>query len=177
MRRAILSLMVLSVAMLGALAPSASAAAPVTCETSATIKLSPGLSTSPQAQNITVKGELTNCAGEGATVTGGSYVGHLKTGEAVTCSSLAGLGASDSGTIVLKWSPKGQGNSHASFTMPLTEQSVALAGLVEQGPFAEAAISGAVRQAYAGGATCGVAEGKRKAKKVNKGALTGSLTV
>jgi hypothetical protein len=93
------------------------------------------------------------------------------------CASLLSLGEANSGTIVIKWSPKGQGNSLGSFAMPLSEQAVALGGLVEQGPFAEAAISGSVTQSYTGGATCGVAEGKKKAKKVDKGTLTGSLTV
>ncbi len=176
MRKTILSLMVVSVAAIGAMAPSASAATPVTCEASATVKLSPGLGNSPQVQNVTVKGTLKNCAGEGSTVTGGTFIGHLKTGE-VTCASLLSLGEADSGTIVIKWAPKGQGNSLGSFAMPLTEQPVALGGLVEQGPFAEAAISGSVTQSYTGGTTCGVAEGKKKAKKVNKGTLAGSLTV
>jgi hypothetical protein len=168
---------VLAVAALGATSASAGAATTETCENNASIKLSPGLSATPQVQNISVKGTLTNCTGEEATVTGGKYVAHLKTTEPVTCAALAGPGDPDTGTIVIKWSPKGHGNSMGSFTMPLTEQPTTIGGLIESGPFAESPITGAVQQSYEGGSTCGVAEGKKKAKKVKKGTLTGSLTV
>jgi hypothetical protein len=172
-----MSAAVLAVAAVGASSASASAATTETCENNASIKLSPGLSNTPQIQNISVKGTLTNCTGEGGTVTSGKYVAHLKTTEPVTCAVLAGSGAADTGTIVIKWSPKGQGNSMGSFTMPLTEQPTAIGGLVESGPFAESPITGSVTQTYEGGSTCGIATGTKKAKKVNKGALTGSLTV
>jgi hypothetical protein len=176
-RKAILSVAVLALATVGATSASASAATTETCENNASIKLSPGLSNTAQVQNISVKGTLTNCTGEEPTVTSGKYVAHLKTTEPVTCAALAGPGAPATGTIVIKWSPKGQGNSMGSFNMPLTEQPTAISGLIESGPFAESPITGSVKQTYSGGANCGVAEGKKKPKKVNKGTLTGTLTV
>jgi hypothetical protein len=104
-------------------------------------------------------------------------VAHLKTAEPVTCATLAGASAAN-GTIVLKWTPKGEGNSMGSFTMDLTEVPGApISGSLESGPFSGETISGSVSQTYTGGPTCGVAEGKKKAKKVKKGTLTGSLAI
>lgn len=177
MRRLILCSALLVVLALGATSASANAATTETCETNASVKLSPGLTNTPTVQNISIKGTLTNCAGEEATVTGGKYVAHLKTAEPVTCAVLAGPGAPATGTIVIKWTPKGQGNSMGTFSTSLTEQPTAIGGSIESGPFAESPLSGSVVQAYTGGSTCGVAEGKKKAKKVNKGTLTGTLTV
>lgn len=154
---------------------ASASAASTTCNTnSGTIKLSPGLSESPHVQNVTIKGALSECSGE--EVTGATYVAHLKTTEAVTCSALTGAGAAEEeGTIVVKWSPKGQGNSKGSFSMPLTEAPVAIGGALESGPFSGDSLAGTVSQNYTGGPTCGVApEGKRKAKKVSKGSFTGS---
>jgi hypothetical protein len=175
-RRLILSSALLAVVALGATSASANAATTETCENNASVKLSPGLSNTPTVQNISVKGTLTNCTGEEATVTSGKYVAHLKTSEPVTCAVLAGSGAA-TGTVVLKWTPKGHGNSLGSFSMALTELPTEIGGLIESGPFAESPLGGTVTQTYTGGSTCGVAEGKKKAKKVNKGTLTGTLTV
>lgn len=160
-----------------AMAVSASAsAATTTCTNAGTIKLSPGLEGTAKVQNITIKGTLSECKGEGSTATGGTYVAHLKTTEPVSCSALTGSAPAE-GTIVVKWTPKGEGNSKGTFTMPLTELPTTLGGKIESGPFAEGAISGTVTQKYTGGASCGVANGKKKAKKVNKGTLSGTLTI
>jgi hypothetical protein len=173
-----MSLVVVALGLTAVTAASASAAT-TTCESSGTIKLSPGLSNTAQVQNVTVKGALSGCSGEESTVTSGKFVAHFKTAEAVTCAVLGGEGAaSGESKIVLKWTPKGQGNSMGTFDMPLTEApGVSLGGLIESGPFAEGAVGGAVSQSYKGGPTCGVTEGKKKAKKVNKGTFTGSLAV
>lgn len=176
MRRLVLSAIVAAFTVMGVAATSASAASTTTCENSGTIKLSPGLSTTPQVQNVILKGTLANCTGEESAVTSGKYVAHLKTAEAVTCSALTGAGAAE-GTIVLKWTPKGEGNSMGSFSMAVTELPTSISGLIEEGPFTGESISGTVTQAYTGGPTCGVAEGKKKAKKVNKGTFSGSLTI
>jgi hypothetical protein len=159
----------------GISAASASAATTTCASNSGTIKLSPGLSESAQVQNISIKGTLSGCSGE-SSVTAAKYVAHLKTIEPVTCSALTGAGAAEEeGKIVIKWSPKGQGNSMGSFSMPLTEVSgVSLGGTLESGPFSGDTIAGTVSQTFTGGATCGVPVGKKKAKKVNKGAFTGS---
>lgn len=162
-----------AVTLMGVSAASASAAETTCSSNTGTIKLSPGLEATPKVQNITVKGTLSGCTG--STVTGGTYVAHLKTVNPASCADLTGPGAPTTGTIVIKWSPKGQGNSHGTFSMPLTEMpGAALSGMVESGPFAEGAIAGTVSETYTGGAQCGVANGKKKAKKVNKGTLTGT---
>jgi hypothetical protein len=177
MRKIAVSLVVMAFGLLAATAASASAAT-ATCETSGTIKLSPGLSNTAQVQNVSIKGTLSHCSGEESSVTGGKYVAHFKTAEPVTCAVLTGAGAPEAeSNIVLKWSPKGQGNSMGTFTLPVTEvPGASLGGLVESGLFAGASISGTVSETYTGGAKCGVSEGK-KAKKVEKGTFSGSLTV
>jgi hypothetical protein len=159
--------------------PSAASADSTTCSNSGTIKLSPGLEATPHVQNISIKGTLTGCAGAESAVTEGAYVAHLKTTEAVSCTALTGAGAAEEATnIVIKWSPKGGGNSMGTFSMPLTEvPGVSLGGTLASGPFNADSISGTVSQTYTGGAKCGVAQGKKKAKKVNKGTLSGSLTI
>jgi len=176
MRKLAVTLVVLALGLMAVSAASADAAT-ATCETSGTIKLSPGLSNTPQVQNVSVKGTLKNCSGEESSITGGKYVAHFKT-EAVTCAVLTGAGAPETeSNIVFKWSPKGQGNSMGTFTLPVTEvPGASLGGLVESGLFEGAAISGSVSETYTGGAKCGVSEGK-KAKKVEKGSFSGSLTV
>jgi hypothetical protein len=174
--RYLITVVAVTLGTLGVSAASASAATTTCAGNAGTIKLSPGLSQSPQVQNITVNGTLSECAGEGSTVTGAKYLAHLKTAEPVSCSALTGAGAlEEGGTIVIKWSPKGQGNSLGSFSMPLTEvPGVSLGGTLASGPFSGASIAGTVSQTFTGGATCGVANGKKKAKKVNKGAFTGT---
>jgi hypothetical protein len=165
-------------AAISATTASASAAT-AGCETSGTIKLSPGLSSVAQVQTVTIKGTLKNCSGEESSVTSGKYEAHYKTAEAVTCATLtsAGAAAADS-NIVLKWTPKGQGNSMGTFSMPLTEApGTSLGGSIESGPFAGAAIGGSVSESYTGGSSCGASVGKKKAKKVNKGTFTGTLSV
>jgi hypothetical protein len=163
-----------------AMAGAASASADTTsCTNSGTVKLSPGLEATPHVQNITVKGVLTGCSGVESTQTEGKYVAHMKTAEAVSCSALTGVGAAEEATnIVIKWTPKGGGNSMGSFTMPLTEApGVALGGTLASGPFSEDTISGTVSQTYTGGPTCGVPVGKKKAKRVNKGTVSGTLSI
>ena len=76
--------------------------------------------------------------------------------------------------MVIKWSPKGQGNSNGTFSMPLTALAgVSIGGTLESGPFATLGISGTVSQSFAG--TCGGSgKGKKKGKKVKDGTFTGS---
>jgi hypothetical protein len=110
-------------------------------------------------QNITIKGTLSGCTG--GTVTGGSYLAHLKTTNPVGCAALASPGEPATGSVVIKWSPrgKGQGNSDGTFSMPLTAlPGASLGGTLEKGPFATLSISGTVSQTFSG--TCGVGVGK-----------------
>lgn len=176
MKKTLLSLMVLALGLMAVTAASASAAT-TTCENSGTIKLSPGLSATPTVQNVTVKGTLSKCSGEESSVTGGKYIAHLKT-EAVTCEALAGEGAPLTGSnIVLKLTPKEGANTMGTIDFPVTEKAgVSLSGLIESGPFDGSAIGGSVTQAYTNGPACGISEGKKKTKKVNKGTFTGSLS-
>jgi len=51
---------------------------------------------------------------------------------------------------------------------------VSLGVTLESGPFSGGSVAGTVSQSFTGGATCGVAKGKMKAKKVNKGTFAGS---
>ncbi len=158
---------------MGASAAPAAAAEGTTCAgNSGTIKLSPGLTNTAKAQNIVVHGTQSGCVGGG--VTKGSYVAHLKTVNAVTFAALKSPGeptAAESSTVI-KW---GAGNSHGTFSMPLTESpGISIGGTLSGGPFEGMSVSGTVSQTFTGGATCGVAEGKKKAKAVKSGTFTGS---
>lgn len=174
--RYLLAVLAVMLGAMGVSVASASAATTTCTGDGGTIKLSPGLSASPQVQNITIKGTLSECSGEGSTVVAGKYLAHLKTAEAVTCSALTGAGALEEETkIIIKWSPKGQGNSMGTFSMALTEvPGVSLGGTLSSGPFSGDNIAGTVSQTFTGGATCGAAHGKKPAKKVSKGTFTGS---
>lgn len=150
-----------------------------TCEqNSGTIKLSPGLSETPQVQDITIKGALTGCDGP-AEPTGATYVAHLKTTEEVTCSTLLSLSAEPTTTsvsLVVKWSPKGAGNSHGTLVLPLTEAGGSFEGTVEGGPFSGVhnVFASSLYESFTGGPTCGVPPAKGKAKPVKSGAFATS---
>jgi hypothetical protein len=172
-RLAVLAALTLPLSALGLVAGPASASASTICSAnSGSIKLSPGLQESAQVQNITIKGTLSGCSG--SSVSSGSYLAHLKTPAPVSCSALTSAGEAATGTIVIKWSPKGQGNSIGTFSMPLTALAgVSIGGTLESGPFATSTIAGTVTQSYAG--TCGgTGKGKTKGKKVKDGTFTGS---
>jgi hypothetical protein len=175
-----LTVLVSGIGLMGAFAASASADS-ITCEIKGSIKLSPGLTESPQVQNIAVtmhKGaKLTGCSGVETKVTGGNVNIHMKTEKPVTCAALKSAGEPVTETkAIFKWSPKGEGNSMGTFTMPLSESPVSLGGTIEKGsfPFSEDTISGSVNQTYNG--TCG-SSGHGKGKKVNKGSFSGSITI
>jgi hypothetical protein len=150
------------------------------CETNTgTIKLSPGLSETPSVQNITIKGALGECDGPSG-VESATYVAHLKTTEEVTCAALQSFAAEPTTVPVslsVKWTPHELGASHGTWVVPVTEASaVALTGTVEGGPFAAPApiVGGQIYETFTGGSTCGLAEGKRKAKPVKNGSFTGT---
>ena len=151
-----------------------------TCEqNSGTIKLSPGLTETPHVQTITIKGALSGCEGP-QEPTSGSYVAHLTTTEEVTCSTLASIAAEPTTTstsLVVKWLPKGLGNSHGSLVVPVTEVPGApLEGKLEGGTLTEAlsVTSGTVSESFTGGPSCGVPNGKKAAKAVTKGTFVGT---
>ncbi len=167
----VLAALIAPLATMGVSAAPASAVTGTICsENHGTLKLSPGLNESAHVQNISIKGMLSGCTG---TVTAGSYVAHLKTTNPVTCAALASAGEAATGSLVIKWSPKGQGNSSGTLSMPLSGlASVSMSGTLNQGPFATLGISGTVSQSFQG--TCGGGTGKKKAKKVKNGSFTGS---
>jgi hypothetical protein len=184
-RWSVLTALTSALGLLGAFASSASADS-LSCKIEGTIKLSPGLTETPQVQNIAItkhKGALlSNCSATETKVTGGNINIHMKTEKAVTCAVLKGTGEAVVETnAIFKWQPKGEGfeNSTGTFTMPLTEAPVNLGGTVAAGtfPFSEDTISGTVTQTYSGGDTCGVSVGHKKAKKVKKGTFTGLITI
>jgi hypothetical protein len=154
-----------------------------TCEqNSGTIKLSPGLSETPQVQSITVKGELKGCEGP-AEPSEGSYVAHLKTTEEVTCSTLTSISSEPTTTPVsfaVKWSPKAAGTSHGTFVLPLSEIEGSLQGTLEGGPFAtqQKLSAPSLYESFAGGPTCGTPPAKGKAKPVKSGTFsTGTVEI
>jgi hypothetical protein len=167
-----------------ALVGTASASADTTsCNTSGSIKLSPGLTTTASVQNVTVKGALTGCSGLESEVTEGKFLAHFKTAEAISCETLLsplGVGAAaEENKIVLKLKPKSGGNPQGTFSVGIHEGTSPLSGeITSEGAFSQDAIGGEITQSYTGGTTCGVApEGKKKAKKVNKGTFAGTFSV
>lgn len=144
-RWSILAALMAPIGAMGVLAAPASAAEGTTCSAnSGSVKLSPGLTSGPaQVQNIVVNGLLSGCTGA---VTEAKYVAHLKTTNAMTCSSLQTAGETATGTIVIKWKPKGQGNSNGTLTVTVTEAPPAatLGGTIEKGPFSSMGISGSL---------------------------------
>lgn len=180
MRKLLLPLVGLALGLMAVTAASASAA--TSCETTGTIKLSPGLTSKAQVQNVSLKGTLSGpeCAAEGE---GGAvpktFTAHYKTEVEVTCAVLTGTGApidlTGENKIIIK-SPK-SGNSMGVLDLPLTEVgAVGVSGSLESGPFGGAVLGGSVSQRFTGGAECGVSSGKKKAKAVKKGTFAGSLT-
>ena len=69
-------------------------------------------------QKITIKGFLAGCAG--GEVAAAKYTARLETAGPVSCESLS-LGESATGTIVVKWKHKGEGESVSTISMPLSE--------------------------------------------------------
>lgn len=153
----------------------------MTCEQNGgTIKLSPGLSETPHVQQITVKGALKGCDGASAPGEEATYVAHLTTTEEVTCSTLQSISAEPTTapvSLVVKWLPKGSGNSQGSLVLPLTELGASLEGTLEGGPFAtpQSVFGASLSESFTGGPTCGVPPAKGKAKPVKSGAFTSGV--
>jgi hypothetical protein len=182
----VLTMLISAVGLMAAFASSASADS-ITCKVSGAIKLSPGLTETPQVQNIQItkkKGALlSECSGTETTVTGGNINIHMRTTEAVSCSALTGPGAPVTPeNAIFKWQPKGGENSMGLINIPLTEMPVAITGSVNAepltAPFAGDTVTGEVTQKY--GATCGSSGGHGHGgggKKDNKGTFTGTITI
>jgi hypothetical protein len=168
-RLSVLTALIVPVGAIGAFAAPASAEGTTCSGNSGSIKISPGLEETARAQTISIKGMLTGCTGS---VTSASYRATLKTAP-VTCAALKSTGEPATATnLVIKW---GHGNSHGTFSMPLTEMAVSIGGTIESGPFEKLSIAGTVTQSY--GACGGGGKGKMKPKKLKKGTFTGSAVV
>jgi hypothetical protein len=167
-----------AIAMTGAASASADT---TTCSASASIKLSPGLSTTPTVQNVQIKGSLSGCAGVESTMTAAKFQAHFKTAEPISCATLTSTGvgaAGEENKLIVKGTPKGAGNLMGTASLLILEGEGALSGMItSEGPFSGDTVSGSLTQAYSGGPTCGVAVGKKKAKKVTKGTLSGTVTI
>ena len=183
-----LSLATTLIAALGLLAAFASSASAdsITCEISGSIKLSPGLSETPTVQQVGItkhKGAALNgCTGVETKVTGGSVHVSAKTKEAVTCKVLketGGAALESANDAQFKWLPSELEMSKGALNVPITEVSALLSGTMEMGtfPFSEDTITGTVKETYTGGSSCGVSSGHKKAKKVNKGQFSGTITI
>ncbi len=101
----------------------------------------PGVTNSARAQNVVFLGLLHGCTGD---VTDAALVGHLpRGGGKLTCADLAaGTQGSATGTLVIKWSPRGTGNSHAAITVSGTGPgTVHVSGTMNKGPFGGMSIS------------------------------------
>jgi hypothetical protein len=149
------------------------------CLNHGTITLSPGLSETPSVQTMTIKGDLSGCAGPRG-FESGKYVDHLKTTEEVTCSVLQSTSIEPITAAVsfsVKWAPAEEGSSKGTMILPLSEVSLTgLTGSVSGGPFATPSTIKAtsVAEAFTGASTCGKAVGKKAAKPVKKGEFTTS---
>jgi hypothetical protein len=177
LRLSVVGSLLAAIAMTGAASASADT---TTCSASGSIKLSPGLSTTPTVQNVQIKGSLSGCASTESTMTAGKFQAHFKTAAPISCATLlsAGVGAAAEENKITVKPAGGGGNPMGTVSLLILEGSGALSGTITSGgPFSEDVISGSLTQAYTGGPTCGVAQGKKKAKKVSSGTVTGTVTI
>lgn len=137
---------------------------------SGTITLAPGLTSTAKPQTVKIKGTFSGCAGRPFSQV--EYKATLKTTAAVSCSVLTGAGEAAAGPGKYKWTPKAK-PSAGTLTVQLTETSAAaLSAEVASGPYSPLTLAGKLTEAFAGGATCGQAVGKKAAKPVKKGTFS-----
>ena len=163
-----------------ALASAASAnAASTSCSAGGSIKLSPGLTSEPQVQNVTIKGTLSGCESSESKATEGKFDAHFKTAEPIGCEALTngGVGAAaEEDKIIIKLNKrKHMGNSQGTFSVNITEgPDELLSGLIESGPFAGDTIGGSINETYTGSHHCGE---RPNGKQVKKGTFVGTLAL
>jgi hypothetical protein len=158
-----------AIGLMGAFTASASADS-LTCAVSGSIKLSPGLTIIPTRQNIWIKGRLSGCSGTETSVTEGTFKGHLKTAETVTCATLRGTpGPAAAGSnIIFKWKPRGSGKpSMGTFPMELTESGTLVEGTIGSGAFEKDELKATVSEGYR---AC-------SPKGIKRGILSGSISI
>jgi len=163
-----------------ALAGSASAnAASTSCSAGGSIKLSPGLTSEPQVQNVTIKGTLSGCESSESKATEGKFDAHFKTAQPIDCEALTngGVGAAaEENKIIIKLNKKKHmGNSQGTFSVNITEgPDELLSGLIESGPFAGDTVGGSINETYTGSHHCGE---RKNGKQVKKGTFVGTLAL
>ncbi len=129
------------------------------------ITLSPGVTSTPAAQTMRIKGTLTGCAGD--TFTKAKYTATLTTAGSVSCSVFGGAGESATAVATYKWTPAA--TSTGTLEMLLTEKAgIAFSGAVTTGARSPLTFAGTVKESYAKVAKC-------PTKKVTKGTFSGSV--
>lgn len=133
---------------------------------SGTIKLTPGLTETPRIQAITLTGYMSGCEGPNVPEAG-SYVDHLKTTEAVTCSALSSASTTPTTKsttgFAVTW-VESEGLSKGTLIVPLSEAPMTgISGALKGGPF-EASTpikASSISESFTGASTCGVPQGKK----------------
>lgn len=128
---------------LGVAAVPAAASGTSCTENSGMVTFSPGLTSTAKVQNIVVHATLGGCTG--SSVSSATYVAKLKS-QPATCASLATAGEMATGSVVVKWSPKGQGSSKATITLTATGTGATFEGAVTSGLFAGSSFAGAAEE-------------------------------
>lgn len=141
-RRHLITFIAATALTLGAIAaaPAASAGggASTSCATAGTATISPGFSTTQQAQTISVKGKLRSCSGGG--VSSAKMKGTLNTPSA-SCTS----GQPATGTLKLTWNTGAQSRESVTLTQDGSDPSLFfINGTVTAGLFAGELVSGSV---------------------------------
>lgn len=136
-----------------------------------TIKLTPGLTETPHIQAITLTGQLSGCEGPNVPESG-TYVDHLKTTEAVTCSALSSASTeptTKSSSFTVTWSEEGP--SKGTLTVPLSEVPMTgISGTLKGGPLETSTPvkAASIAESFTGASTCGVPQGKKGIVKAVK---------
>ena len=134
-----------------------------TCSSdSGTIKMSPGLSETPQVQTIKVRGTLAGCEGPNVPASA-SYSLKEQTTEPVTCSYLqqsTTTPTTTSGKLAVTWAEK-EGVSTGTLTLPISEASLTgISGSLSGGPLS-ASTPISASSIYETFPLCGVPQGKK----------------
>jgi alpha-tubulin suppressor-like RCC1 family protein len=143
-----------------------------TCATnSATITLSPGLTDTPAAQRMEIKGKLAGCKGEPFTKV--TYTATVET-EPVSCSVLHEQEA-QLGRAGFNWTPKAAASTGILVAVLVEADESLMRGEVLAGSYAPLHFTEyEMKEAFSGGEKCGKAKGNKAAKAVKKGTVSGS---
>jgi hypothetical protein len=157
-RLSVLATLIAALGMLGVSAVPASAEG-TKCDIGGEWNIRPGVTETPHAQTIKIRGSLGPCTG--AFAKGAQYRATLKT-TPVTCAGLASEAERATGTIAIKWTPYAPHSpktSSGTFTLQLKyEAAVSLSGTIERGAFAAMSISGTGYEVW-GPEACGFRHG------------------